>query len=183
MRKMRVAVLVFTSFFASQIQAQSTELDLDDIAKQVLAAYKITVSEISSENTNLVFKGRVIKADVMFLEQGLSEPPILVVDGEIIRVENLFQTMELPVLTSMIKDDFRLNNETDAKTFEAALDVLYAADRFDKRKHDIIKRENDWVFVRGTFFESLKVLIVTTDENGKIDRMRYDLEFAEKDLE
>ena len=84
-----------------------------------------------------------------------------------------------PKLQGLIKKDFKLKTEQDAKTVEAALDELHPiSDAFgakDKKAKKIIQEGDGFIFVRGEFFKNLKGFIFKTDKDGSILNVSYSL--------
>ena len=85
-----------------------------------------------------------------------------------------------PALQKMISKTFKLKTEADAKTLEAAIDVLDPiSDGFggkDKKAKKIIKNKDGFTLIRGMFFKKLKGYIFRTDSSGKIVDVSYSLE-------
>ena len=91
---------------------------------------------------------------------------------------------DCPWLTKIIKKEFKLKTDEDAKVLEAALDVLYPiSDHFGGRDHKakaIRKEDGRFVFVRGVFFKDLKGFVVETGENGSISKVSYSLKLEKE---
>ena len=85
-----------------------------------------------------------------------------------------------PELQKMISRTFKLKSEADAKTLEAAIDVLDPiSDAFggkDKKAKKIIKNKDGFTLIRGEFFRKLKGYIFKTDNSGAIVDVSYSLE-------
>lgn len=83
---------------------------------------------------------------------------------------------ELPELLKMLNPAFVLKEDADAKAVQAALDSLYPPFMEDEKKVIAFSHAgNAWTFVRGTFFESKKGFVMTTDAAGKITKVEYQL--------
>ena len=79
---------------------------------------------------------------------------------------------------SLIRKDFFLKDENAAKLFEAALNVLYPFEEAEIQNVKHLKRDSQWIFLRGKFFDDFTVLIVTTGPDGAVTKIELELSFA-----
>ncbi len=70
-----------------------------------------------------------------------------------------------------INPRFSIKTREDALIFEAFLD---AVTDFNSREKRTIQKENTWLFIRSQPFDDGRGFIVSTDENGTIQSIRYD---------
>ena len=144
----------------------------------------ITREKISSEDLEKVFNGSFYLITPMYVLEHASttcgEYRIVIHEDQLSVLEDTGEDKPLNMMFSLVRDDFRMNGENDALTFEKALDALYPlswADKEKDKKH--YQRDNSWVFTRGEFFDSLKGFIVEVDGQNRITAVRYDLNAEE----
>ena len=126
-----------------------------------------------------VFSGTFFTVDVTLGDN--SEKVIAVRSGdELVQVAKPSTTAKMPELTKLVKPEFKLAGEADAKAFEVALDAIYPIDATfnkDDLKVKAIKQKGDeWTFIRGKFFEHFKGFVVTTKADGTISEITYSLD-------
>jgi hypothetical protein len=86
--------------------------------------------------------------------------------------------LECPVLMSVIKKDFFLKDESTAKLFEAALNVLYPVDDDEIQNVKHLHKGSQWIFLRGKFFDDFTAIIVTTGSNGAVTNVDLKLAYT-----
>lgn len=111
-----------------------------------------------------------------------TESGINVHDGEVTKVaECCSNHQEFPTLLSLVKKDFLLKDEKAAKQFEAALDLLYPPREKDRKEVKHMQEGEQWIFIRGTFFDDAKAFAVTTDPDGTVTNIEFKLPYPESD--
>lgn len=70
-----------------------------------------------------------------------------------------------------IKPDFSLKNEENALVFETFLDAVSDFDRSEKLR---TQKDNRWIFIRSKSFDEGRGFIVSINEEGRIQSIRYD---------
>ena len=90
------------------------------------------------------------------------------------------RTDSMPVMQSLIRKDFLLKTETDARYFESCLDLFSPISDFNKDKIEHLKIGNKWYFIRDTFFDSKSGYVVTVDQNWKIIHIANEMEAIKK---
>lgn len=98
--------------------------------------------------------------------------------GVLVIYEQLTNDKELLVLLSLVKKEFLLKDETGAKTFEAALNELYPVKDNEKAGIKHLKKNSQWIFFRGKFFDDQKAIIVTPAANGAITKIEFKLAYT-----
>lgn len=73
----------------------------------------------------------------------------------------------------MIRPDFKLVTDDDAKTVQAALDQLcpILGDQ-DKAAENFTHTRNEFTFARGRFFDKLMGFVLTTDASGIVTSVK-----------
>ena len=84
---------------------------------------------------------------------------------------------ELKELFSLLKTDFRLKNETEAVSFEAALNSIFPVDEKEKQNVKHLKKENQWIFIRGKFFDDDTAVIVSVAPDGTVSKIELVLAY------
>jgi hypothetical protein len=166
------------SMTAQTINAQDDKL-IDDYLHKNLTSAKIQVGPAA---VSKVFIGTFYLVDPAFnTDEGLSyviELPMNINDGKIVLYELLSTDKELPGLMSLVKKDFLLKDESKAKLFEAALNELYPVKESEQGNIKHLKKNNQWIFLRGKFFDDQTAVIVTTGPNGAITQMEVKLAYT-----
>ncbi|MGD0582974.1 MAG: hypothetical protein ABR974_08535 [Bacteroidales bacterium] len=106
---------------------------------------------------------------------------IVIADGKISELEELSENKTLGFLFSLLQKGVAIRNESDAKTFQAAIDQIYPLSwsvKAEDKKH--LKLNDKWLFLRGDFFGSKEGLVVTLDQNSVISKIDFDLEAIKK---
>lgn len=81
---------------------------------------------------------------------------------------------EYPNIQKMFRPDLKLTSEDVAETLQHALDIVYPISGHDDKSAETFRHDgNQWVFVRGKFFDSLMGFVLTTDESGAITGVKY----------
>jgi hypothetical protein len=102
---------------------------------------------------------------------------VVVYDGKVTELEDVSETKTLDFLFSLLKKDFTIRNESEAKIFEAALDAIYPIDwTVDAEDKKLLQQDGKWMFLRGVFFGSKKGFVITLDQNFGISQIDFDLE-------
>lgn len=70
------------------------------------------------------------------------------------------------ILVPLIKDEIILTDETVAKQFQKAFTLLFKHDPV--KNPEIIKKENQWIFVQSDWFGEKSGFIVNTDTEGNV---------------
>jgi hypothetical protein len=96
--------------------------------------------------------------------------------GKLVGLSRPGTNMECPEIQKMFRKDFKLGNDNDARTLQAALDAIFPiSDHGDKKAEQFRHAGNQWVFVRGEFFEKKMGFVVTTDAAKAVTAVSYSL--------
>lgn len=180
---MKTKMILLMVAFAVAVNAKAQEInDLENLLIDEFIKSIESIDKVKTESDDLrkVFRGTFFKVTPIFtLETSVAscgEYSLVVLDEELTMLEELGENKPLEQLFSLLQENFVINNESDALTFEKALDAIYPqswADKPENKKH--FRRDDTWVFTRGEFFESLKGFIVEVDQDGNITNILYDL--------
>ena len=145
----------------------------------------IKKEKLESEALSKVFKGSFYKATPEYShDDGTSscdEFKLVVIDGKVVDLESTGETRVMNQLFSLLRDDFTIKDETDATTFELALDQIYPmgwSDKTEDKKH--LLQDGKWLFLRGDFLGSKKGFIVSLGPDSRINQISYDLKAVAK---
>jgi hypothetical protein len=160
---------------------EATAQDKAFFDKNIGKLVQLDPQPLTGEALGKVFKASFFKVKVSFGTDGGITTLVVARNGDdLAQVSTPGTNADMPDLKKLVKPDFKLKAEADAKTFEAALDLLYPIDeRFDKEdlKVKAIKHSGtEWTFVRGKFFDDFKGLVVKTDASGTVTNIKYSLE-------
>ncbi|GAA4651179.1 hypothetical protein GCM10023116_34620 [Kistimonas scapharcae] len=101
------------------------------------------------------------------------------VDQQYIYLEQPTTSQFLPDFQRLFKKGVQIKTPEDARTIEAALNILYPITNehaYNSLKDKTIRKEgNQWFFIRDMFFRELKGFIFKTDDNGNILSISYSL--------
>ena len=82
--------------------------------------------------------------------------------------------MDLPDFPKLLNPDFRLKTDDDAKALQSALDAAYPIIGDDNKKVEAIRHTgNQWIMVRGAFFDKTMGYTFDVDADGVIKSVKY----------
>src|SRR5690625_90054 len=171
--------------FLSNLSAQVVDsLDQKRIEAFVRSNVYVQPEVVDKETTAKVFYGTFFKAEVKISyipteSSTYSESGINIHNDSVTKIRSCCSNQEFPALLSLVKKDFLLNNEESAQLFENALNVLYPVKKKEIPNVRHLQEGTKWLFIRGTFFDDLQAFIVTTDTNGRIKNIAYELPYIE----
>jgi hypothetical protein len=174
-----IAFLFTTCLSAQTIDSQSQKL----IEAFVKSNIDIQTEAIDQAVVSKVFTGIFYKIKVGFIETGVgasscgSDNYVNINETRTKMIESIHMDLECPILMSMIKKDFLLKDENAAKLFEASLNVLYPVDEKEVPNVKHFKKESQWIFLRGKFFDDYTAFIVTTGTNGVVTKIEVKLSY------
>jgi hypothetical protein len=99
------------------------------------------------------------------------------VDDKLVCVGRPSSDVDLPEFVKMIKSDFKLKTDDDAKTMQTALDAAYPIiGSDDDKKAEAFKHVGDqWIFIRGNFFQDKMGYVFDVDADGTIKSTKFKL--------
>jgi hypothetical protein len=151
---------------------------IDELINSTISIKKVI---IESGELAKVFNGTFYRAIPTYNHRGgiasCEEYGVVVHNGKVTELEDVSETKTLDFLFSLLKKDFTIRNESEAKIFEAALDAIYPIDwTVDAEDKKVFQQDGKWLFLRGSFFESVKGFVVTLDQSFGISQIDFDLE-------
>jgi hypothetical protein len=163
---------------AQEISEKDNSL-LDNFIKSKITIIK---EKIVSDTLARVFAGTFYKVDAGFKFTDdmtyCSGDLFVIKDGALFVLEGRMDSML--TLVSLVRTDFYLKSETDAKIFETALDKIYPISDLNKEYKEHLKIDDKWYFIRDKFFDSKSGYIITLDQNSKILNISQSLEAISK---
>jgi hypothetical protein len=172
-----VALLFSLSIAAQEINEQNQKL-MDEYLKSKFYSEKEVMgpTALSKVFSGIFYK---VQSGFMFVSgTSLGSNVFLnISEGKITEVEELTHDRELPLLLALVKKEFSLKDEPGAVLFEAALNELYPVEEKEKAGIKHMRKNNQWIFIRGKFFDNYTALIVTTGSNGVVTRIEVKLSY------
>jgi hypothetical protein len=85
------------------------------------------------------------------------------------------EEQDRPDILKLLRPQFKLTGAAAAETVQNALDLVYPiiGSRDDERAKAFRRKGNEWIFVRGKYFEASMGFVLTTDASGTITGVRY----------
>ncbi|OQX33456.1 MAG: hypothetical protein B0D91_14360 [Oceanospirillales bacterium LUC14_002_19_P2] len=100
-------------------------------------------------------------------------------DGQMVELKAPNTNQPLPDLQRLLNKDFQIKSPQDAFLLEEAMDILYPIrttfGNEDLNQKAVLENGNQWLFIRGAFFEDLKGFVFKTDASGNITDASYAL--------
>lgn len=97
--------------------------------------------------------------------------------ANIAELEELSNDKDLMQMPGLLQKGFFLNDEKSAGLFEVAINKIYPPEREDKGLIRHLKKNNQWIFIRGKFFENYKAIVVTVDPKGTVTKISFTLDY------
>jgi hypothetical protein len=185
MKKIIVMLVIFVISMA-KINAQdippADNLLIDKYINSILTIDKV---KLSSDTLAKVFEGAFYEfSPIVTMNNSVAACgtyKVLILNGQLSLIEDVGTTIRLDNLLPLVREDFSIKNEGDAKIFETALDYIYPitwdADLKDKK---FFEKDGKWYFIRGDFFDNKKGFVITLDANSKISAIDFDLKAIKK---
>jgi hypothetical protein len=183
MKRLLLLPVVFCFSLLNTIAQEIPEVDNQLIDKAVSKMVTIEKKRIAGDTISKVLTGSVYQIDIITTINNSSSTStcyIVVKDGKLIELEDMSENRPMARLLSLMRKDFYLKSENDAKIFETVLDKIFPLGWSDKDAKEHMKAANKWYFIRGKFFDSKKGFIVTIDPASKITAIEYSLEAIKK---
>ena len=132
---------------------------------------EISYNEITSKSVT-----SILKYEVFHIIQETKN----IYDEKVKRFEHIKTNTSLPKLTSYIREDFTLNQET-APVFQSMLDYIYPIAEWKPDKREFFFKNGKWYFLRDAYFRSKQGFEVSVDPKGKITHICYKMKWDEPD--
>ncbi|HLP73419.1 MAG TPA: hypothetical protein VK155_10995 [Bacteroidales bacterium] len=176
------AFLAMPFFLTAQDITQEHNKLIDDHLQSKLSIEK---EPVKSPDISKVFAGSFYKVRIDFIYQyensvqsyGCHDCYVNITNGKLTEFQQLSSDGELKELLSMLKSEFRIRNEADAKVFEAALNALYPVDQKDVANIKHMNKAAQWIFIRGKFFDDNTAVIVSVAPDGRLSKIELMLSY------
>jgi len=180
-KKVIVTLIICGIAFLSASGQTIPENDAAMIDELINSTITIKKVPIESEALAKVFNGTFYRVTPTYNRNGgvssCEEYFLVIHNGKISELEDISETKPLDFLFSLLKKDYTIKNESEAKIFESALDAIYPVDwSVDAEDKKSLQQDGKWLFLRGDFFGSKKGFVITLDQNAGISQISYDLE-------
>lgn len=154
-----VLLLLIISFSGSAQLTKDDNVKLDEfISKNVKIEADLIRSASLLHLTEVEFFSVIRTADY---KGGSSNKYILM------KYRGGMQELNSPLpLVSLIRDDYKLKKDVDAKHMQKALSLLF--DNGMIGNQEIIQKENQWIFVQNDWFGDKTGFIVNISQKGKV---------------
>ncbi|MER3319892.1 MAG: hypothetical protein RIB79_16480 [Allomuricauda sp.] len=150
---------------------ESREISYNKITStSVRSILKYEVFHIIQETKNIYDEKEKILNEFIVIDNG----------EKVKRFEHIKSNTSLPKLTSYIREDFTLNQET-APVFQSMLDYIYPIAEWKPNKREFFFKNGKWYFLRDAYFRSKQGFEITVDSKGKIMDICYKMKWDEPD--
>ena len=150
------------------------------IREEICRRIKIDAKPIDTPTLGKIFYGTFYQIKLSREEPdgsiyGMGKLMLVRVDDHFVIPEDTATNKSMPILKSLLKKDLRFKNMKDAQMIQDALDSIYKIKSIsDKNAKGIKQKGDEWVFIRGKFFDKYKGFIFKT-EDGVIIEVKYSL--------
>lgn len=173
-----LSILLSTmNIFAQKIDSATEKLINDYVIGRMIIEKEPADPAMLSQ----VFSGKFYKVNTFYIYTTREENHessaacnqfwINVDNGKVTEVQQLSSDSNLPDVLSLLKKDFRLKDEASAVKFEKSLDALFPVEKDDVQNVKHMKKSNQWIFIRGKFFDDNTAVIVTTNTDGTVSKI------------
>jgi hypothetical protein len=177
----KIILYIFIFLFSSTLSGQKVpDNDRATINGYINKMMYLDLKPVVSDALPAVFAGKfyIVHQEFKFDTSGtwICQNIKLNVNGSNVSyLEGLNSNMVVNSLPVMLKKDFLLKDENAAAKFESALNVIYPFEDSDKGQIKHMKKGNQWIFIRGKFFDNYNAMIITVDPKGAITKITYNL--------
>jgi len=177
---MPFSLLALIIVLSPQLRADDAADDQAFFDKQTSKFIKLQPKRLTADVLNKVFNAILYQVNVVTSDGGGNNAVVARTGDDIAIITIPSSTAEMPDCVKLIKADFTLKSDADAKMFQDALDVVYPIDttfnKDDVNARAIRHNGNQWTFVRGKFFDHFKGFIVITEDSGKVTNVKWTLD-------
>ena len=170
---------LFSSTIFGQKVSDGDKAALDGYVRKMMF---LDIKPVVSDALQAVFPGKlyIVHPEFKFDTSGnwICQNIKLYVNGSsVTAIEELTTDMVVASLPELVKKEFLLKDENAAAKFESALNAIYPPERNDKDQIKHINKNDQWIFIRGKFFDNYKAMIVTVYQKGTILKISYSLSY------
>ncbi len=175
-----IALIICAGVSAQTVDSQSQKM-IDTFVKSNV---ELELEAVDPAAVSKVFVGKFYKMMVNFVETGVGasscgDHNYVNINGTAVTmVEPIHMDLECPVMMSLIKKEFLLKDENGAKLFEAALNSICPVDEEEMPNVKHLKKDSQWIFLRGKFFDDYIAYIVTVNPAGNVTKIELELGYA-----
>ncbi|KEI69373.1 hypothetical protein [Endozoicomonas elysicola] len=180
------AILFSITTFQTALAKSLTAEEKKGIQRTIINNIKIKTKARVLENSSIQKTFSAKFYDVTITQHDIAEGSSSAHNRTLVKQGNKFIYLEspttdepLPKLFSMLNKQFMLKNQKDAQILEEALDTIYPISTSfgteDLDKKAIRQEGNQWIFIRGGFFDKLMGFVFQTDSGGRIQSVSYSL--------
>ena len=180
----KLILLLITGLFAAGLSAQTVDSQSQKLIETyVKSNVDIKMEMVNQSDLGKVFVGKFYKILVGFIESGSGSNScgdadfVNILGTTVTMAEKVHTDIECPVLLSLLRKDFMMKDENAAKLFEACLNILYPVSKSESSNLRHFKKDQQWIFLRGKFFDDYTAFIVTTAPNGTITKIEVKLSY------
>jgi len=175
--------LIFISIMFLWVTAYPQDLTQSEeglIREAICRMIKIDAKPIDTQTLEKIFHGTFYQIKLSREEPdgskyGMGNLMLVRVDDHFVIPEDTATNKSMPILKSLLKKDLRFKNMKDAQMIQDALDSIYKIKSIsDKNAKEIKQKGDEWVFIRGKFFDNHKGFIFKTTD-GVIVEVKYSL--------
>jgi hypothetical protein len=181
MKKLLRFILISIMFLSVTSYPQDlTQSEEGLIRKEICRWIKIDAKPIDTPILGKIFYGtfyeiKLSREDPDGSIFGMGKLMLVRVDDHFVIPENIATNKSMPSLKSLLKKDLRFKNMKDAQMIQDALDNIYKISSIsDKNAKGIKQKGDEWIFIRGKFFDKYKGFIFKT-KDGVIVEVKYSL--------
>lgn len=174
------ALIAMVVLLARQVGAQDAASDQAFFDRQTDKFIKLQPERMTAEALTKVFSAIIYHVKVVASDGSSANTVVARTGDQITMISIPGTTTDMPDLAKLFKPDFTLKSEADSRLMQDALDVMYPIDT-TFNKDDINAKAmrhtgNQWIFIRGKFFDHFRGFIITTDNSGKVTAVKWTLD-------
>ena len=162
-------------------RAWGAELTADEKAfldQHVSDLVKIEYARLSDPAVVKVFATAfyTLNVDIDVGDGGTSANSAIVArqDDKLVSIHRPSTDGDCPAILQMIRPDFRLKTDNDARVVQAALDAVFPIiGSSDQKAKNFKHAGHQWKFIRGEFFDAKMGFLVTTDNSGAVTGVQF----------
>jgi len=175
-----LSLLALVLVLAPQLRADDAADDQAFFDRQTSKFIKLQPKRLTADAIAKVFSAAMYSVTVVTSDGGSTNSVVARTGDDIAIISIPGTTTDMPDFVKLIKADFTIKADADAHVFQDALDGMYPIDstfnKDDLNAKAIRHSGNQWIFVRGKFFDHFRGFIVTTDDGGKVTGVKWTLD-------
>jgi hypothetical protein len=179
----KLILYIFIFLFSSTLSGQKvSDNDKAAINGYIIKMMYLDLTPVVSDALPAVFTGNfyIVHQEFGFDTSGTwicQNMKFNVTGSKVSYLADLSSNITINSLLVLLKNDFLLKDENVAAKFELALNAIYPYEDEDKVQIKHMKKGDQWIFIRGKFFETYEAIIITVDPKGTIKKITYRLDY------